>query len=284
MPKTARDCGTGKPAARDCGAGEPTAFTVLLATVETQVAQSVERDKVLDAGKQLQGKVALNTARSLSGIWNVRQKVDGTNRTISELVQEIRINVTKVAMQLMQTSEKQARAAEEIGNPTYQRNKKARLSKGTNKKQMKNEAPLQSEARSSVDNGASMMKTAEETSLPEIARDSGAGEPAELSVLLSTVARQVAQTMERDKVLDTGNQLERKVTLKIARSLAATWNVRQKLGGANRTVSDMTEEVRINVTKAAMRLLQTREVQARGAEGSGIKTPRPYNNTVIRES
>ena len=133
MPKTARDCGTGKPAARDCGAGEPTAFTVLLATVETQVAQSVERDKVLDAGKQLQGKVALNTARSLSGIWNVRQKVDGTNRTISELVQEIRINVTKVAMQLMQTQEKQARAAEEIGNPTYQRNKKARLSKGTNK-------------------------------------------------------------------------------------------------------------------------------------------------------
>jgi len=133
MPKTARDCGTGKPAARDCGAGEPAAFSVLLATVETQVAQSVERDKVLDAGKQLKGKVSLNTARSLSGIWNVRQKVDGTNRTISELVQEVRINVTKVAMQLMQTQEKQARAAGEIGNPTYQRNKKARFSKGTSK-------------------------------------------------------------------------------------------------------------------------------------------------------
>ena len=69
---------------------------------------------------------------------------------------------------------------------------------------MKNEAPTSSEARASVDNGAPMTKTAEETSLPTIARDSGDGEPAELSVLLATVERQVAQTMERDKVLDAG--------------------------------------------------------------------------------
>ena len=87
----ARDSGAGEPAvARDNGAGEPAALSVLLATLETQVPQSVERDKVLDAGKQLEGKVSLKIARSLAGIWNVRQKAGGANRSVADMVQEVR--------------------------------------------------------------------------------------------------------------------------------------------------------------------------------------------------
>jgi len=111
--------------------------------------------------------------------------------------------------------------------------------------------------------------------MPAIARDGGAGEPAELSVLLATVETQVSQTVERDKVLDAGKQLEGKVSLKIARSLAAIWNVRQKVGGINRTVSDMAEEVHVNVTKAAMRLLQTQEAQAKGPKRRATKHTDP---------
>jgi len=192
MATTARDCGAGEPATRVCGAGEPAALTVLLAMVEMQVAQTEERDTVLDTGKQLEGKLSLKTARSFAGIWNVRQKVGGTNRTISDMVQEVRIKVTKAALHLLHTQEVQAKEAGEQDNQTHHPNKKARFSKGTNEKQMKNEAPTSSEARASVDNEATMTKTAEETSLPISARESGAGEPAERSILLATVERQDA--------------------------------------------------------------------------------------------
>ena len=125
---------------------------------------------------------------------------------------------------------------------------------------MKDEVSKSLEARASVDNGA-----------PAIARDSGAGEPAELAVLVAKVGRQVAQSVERDKVLDAGKQLEGKVSLRTARSLAVIWKVQQKRGGANRTVSDMTEEIHTNVTIAAVRLLQTQEERERGAEEREIK-------------
>jgi hypothetical protein len=67
-------------------------------------------------------------------------------------------------------------------------------------------------------------------------------------------------------VLDAGKQHEGKVSLKTARSLAAIWKIQQKRGVTNRTVSDMTEEIHTNVTIAAVRLLQTQEERARGAE------------------
>ena len=130
MPTTARDSGAGEPEAPDCGAREPVSLSVLLATVESQVAQSVERDTVLDAGKQLEGKVSLKTARPFARIWNVQQKVSGANRTISDMVQDVRVNVTKAAMQLLHRQEVQAKEAEENDNQTHQPYKNNSFVKG----------------------------------------------------------------------------------------------------------------------------------------------------------
>ena len=107
---------------------------------------------------------------------------------------------------------------------------------------------------------------------PAVARDSGAGEPTELSVLLATLETQVPESVDRDKVLDAGRRLESNMSQKIARSLASNWEVRQFVGGANRSVADIVQEIREKVTNAAMRLVQAPELQAKELEEKGNHT------------
>ena len=47
---------------------------------------------------------------------------------------------------------------------------------------------------------------------------------------------------------------------KAVRSLAGQWDVRQKVGGVNRGTTDILNEVRDNVRRVAVRLLQTEVV------------------------
>ena len=56
-------------------------LSALLDALRTEVAESSERDKVVDAGRQLTGGMNQQAVRALAGKLNVRQKVDGNNRS-----------------------------------------------------------------------------------------------------------------------------------------------------------------------------------------------------------
>ena len=91
-----------------------------------------------------------------------------------------------------------------------------------------------------------------------------------LSAVLEAVESQVPQSAERDRVLDAGRRLASCANQKAVRSLAGQWDVRQKVGGVNRGTTDILNEVRDNVRRVAVRLLQTEEVRAEDAS-SGRK-------------
>ena len=80
-------------------------LAALLDALRAQVAESSERDMVLDAGSQLAGSMNQNAVRALAGKWNVRQKVDGNNRTTTDIRREVEENVNKVAKRLLQIKE-----------------------------------------------------------------------------------------------------------------------------------------------------------------------------------
>ena len=69
-----------------------------------------------------------------------------------------------------------------------------------------------------------------------------AKDPPDLAVLLARIETDVPHCEERDKILSAGKQLQDKVSQRIARSLAGTWDVRQYSGGANKTVAEMVQE------------------------------------------
>ena len=93
----------------------------------------------------------------------------------------------------------------------------------------------------------------------------GALEPgASLSAIREVIQSQVPQSAERDRVLDVGRHLASGLNQKGVRSLAGKWEVRQKVGRANRGTSDILNEVQENMRRAGMRLLQ-KEVREEGA-------------------
>ena len=65
---------------------EPVLVGILVA-VQAQVARSLERNKVLYVGRQLACSTNKKTVRSLVDKWNVWQKVGGTNRSVTDIVQ-----------------------------------------------------------------------------------------------------------------------------------------------------------------------------------------------------
>ena len=62
------------------GAVEPSGrppLSAVLEAVQSQVPKSAERDRVLDAGRQLASGVNKKAVRSLAGKWGVQQKAGG---------------------------------------------------------------------------------------------------------------------------------------------------------------------------------------------------------------
>ena len=77
-------------------------LSYLLDTIRAHVAVSSERDKVLDAGRQLAGRMNQNAVRALAGTWDVRQKVGGRNRGTPDILREIEEKVRNGAKRLLQ--------------------------------------------------------------------------------------------------------------------------------------------------------------------------------------
>ena len=81
---------------------------------------------------------------------------------------------------------------------------------------------------------------------------------AELCGLMSRIETERAASAEREEILCAGRQVQKKLSLTDARTLASKWNVRQKIGGKNRLLADMTQELCVKVTKAAKQLLKNK--------------------------
>ena len=100
--------GAEEPGAEHAGAVEPrgdSQLSAVLTAVQSQVPQSVERDRVLGAGRLLASSANKATLRSLAGKWDVRQKVGGKNRGTTDLLNEIEEKVRRAATRLLQQEE-----------------------------------------------------------------------------------------------------------------------------------------------------------------------------------
>ena len=78
-------------------------LSAVLEAVQSQVPQSAERDRELQAGRHLASGANQKAVRSLAGQWDVRQKVGGVNRGTTDILNQARGNVRRVAVRLLQT-------------------------------------------------------------------------------------------------------------------------------------------------------------------------------------
>ena len=90
------------------GAGEPgsaaverTALSAVFETVQSQVPQSAERDRVLEALTHLASGANQKVVRSLASQWGARQKVGKDNRGTADIRNEIADTVRRSAMRLL---------------------------------------------------------------------------------------------------------------------------------------------------------------------------------------
>ena len=80
-------------------------LSAVLEAVQSQVPQSAERDRVVDAVRQLLSGVNQKGVRLLAGQWDVRQKFSGDNRGTPDIRNEVEANVRRAAMALLQKQE-----------------------------------------------------------------------------------------------------------------------------------------------------------------------------------
>ena len=73
----------------------------LMSRIETEVAESAEREEILCAGRQLQNQLSKADARSLARKWDVRRRIDGKNKLLADMTQELCVNVIKAAKRLL---------------------------------------------------------------------------------------------------------------------------------------------------------------------------------------
>ena len=86
-------------------------LSAVLEAVQSQVPESAERDRVVDAVRQLLSGVNQKGVRLLAGQWDVRQKCSGDNRSTPDIRNEVEANVRRAAMALLQKQEVQEEGA-----------------------------------------------------------------------------------------------------------------------------------------------------------------------------
>ena len=88
------------------GASEPGALlSAVYAKIDAQVPQSAQRDRVLDALRELDSGVNQKRVRVLAVQWGVRQKAGRENRTTGDIRQEVEENARRAATQLFEQEE-----------------------------------------------------------------------------------------------------------------------------------------------------------------------------------
>ena len=77
-------------------------LSAVLEAVQSQVPQTAERERVLDALRHLASGANQKVVRSLAGQWEVRQKVGRDNRGTAAIRNEVEDNVRRAAMRLLE--------------------------------------------------------------------------------------------------------------------------------------------------------------------------------------